>query len=97
MDKDGTWKLAPAYDLCYSYSPSGQWTNKHQMSVYGKRDDFSIQDLVKVGEDQGIRNPKYIVENIISAVSNWPTYASANDVNPAFKMQIGEHLRINIS
>ncbi len=97
MDKDGTWKLAPAYDLCYTYSPSGQWTNKHQMSVNGKRDDFSIQDLVKVGEDQGIHNPKYIVENIISAVSNWPTYASANDVNPAFKMQIGEHLRINIS
>lgn len=97
MNKDGTWKLAPAYDLCYSYSPSGQWTNKHQMSVYGKRDDFSIQDLVKVGEDQGIRNPKYVIDKIISIVSNWSTYASKNDVSPTFIRQIGDQLRINIS
>ncbi len=94
MSNEGYWKLAPAYDLCYSYSPSGQWTNKHQMSVNGKRDNFSIQDLIKVGEDQDINNPKNIIDQTISIVNNWPVYASANYVNPDFINQIGENLRL---
>ena len=28
MNKLGVWSLAPAYDLCYSYSPLGKWTNQ---------------------------------------------------------------------
>ena len=94
MSKEGIWKLAPAYDLCYSYSPSGQWTNKHQMSVNGKRENFSIQDLIKVGEDQGINNPKDIIDHIISVVNKWLVYASDNKVNPSFVKQIGDNLRI---
>jgi serine/threonine-protein kinase HipA len=97
MDKEGTWKLAPAYDLCYTYSPAGQWTSKHQMSVNGKRDNFSLHDLVKIGEENGIHNPKYIIENIVSTVSEWSTYATSNDVNSTYIKQIGDHLRINLS
>ena len=36
MDKQGRWSLSPAYDLTYSYNPSGEWTARHQMSVNGK-------------------------------------------------------------
>ncbi|MDR1914285.1 MAG: type II toxin-antitoxin system HipA family toxin, partial [Clostridiales bacterium] len=37
MDKDGKWRLSPAYDLVYSYNPQGDYTSLHQMSINGKR------------------------------------------------------------
>jgi serine/threonine-protein kinase HipA len=38
MNKEGQWSLAPAFDLTYSYNPSGAWTARHQMTLNGKRD-----------------------------------------------------------
>ena len=62
MDRQGKWKLAPAYDLCYSYTPGGKWTNRHQLSLNGKQDNFTMEDLQKVGENMGIREHKQIIE-----------------------------------
>ncbi len=36
MDRDGKWRLSPAYDMGYAYNPDGQWTSVHQMSINGK-------------------------------------------------------------
>ena len=38
MDKKGIWSLAPAFDMTYSYNPSGAWTSAHQMTMNGKSD-----------------------------------------------------------
>ena len=40
MDKQGTWSLAPAFDITYAYNPKGLWTSRHQMSMNGKREGF---------------------------------------------------------
>ncbi len=93
MDKRGNWTLAPAYDLCYSYSPSGQWTNKHQMSVGGKREDFVLGDLIKAGEDQGINESRKIIKQIVEVVSDWPVYATQNDVKAEYLKQVNDNLR----
>jgi len=33
LEKNGEWRLSPAYDICWSYNPHGDWTNTHQMSI----------------------------------------------------------------
>ena len=48
MDKAGEWSLAPAFDMTYSYNPSGAWTARHQMTLNGKRDDFDLEDFKPV-------------------------------------------------
>ena len=96
MKKNGTWTLAPAYDLCYTYSPSGQWTSKHQLSVNGKRDGFVRDDLIKVGEEQGIKNPKRIIDKTLDVVCKWTAYAAKNNVKPVFIDTIQENLRLNV-
>lgn len=96
MDKNGKWSLSPAYDLCYSYSPSGQWTSKHQMSINGKRENFSFEDLLKVGIEQGIKKPKQIIEKLKNIVSNWSVYAEDNMVNIEFLKEIDKNLRVEI-
>ena len=92
MDKTGKWSLAPAYDLCYSYAPSGKWTNKHQLSLNGKREDFTLRDLLQVAEKQNVKNAKEIIEQIQDSVSQWTTYAKKYKVKTAFIKQIQENL-----
>ena len=49
--ESGGWSLAPAYDVTYSYQPQGRWTSSHQMSLAGKRDGFTREDLVITVDD----------------------------------------------
>ena len=84
MDKNGNWSLAPAYDLCYSYSPSGKWTNKHQLSLNGKRDNFTMQDLLQVAKKQNVKNAKEIVYQVLGVVSQWTKYANRYKIKKEF-------------
>ena len=45
MDQRGQWSLSPAFDVTYSFNPSGDWTARHQMSINGKRDQFILEDF----------------------------------------------------
>jgi len=96
MHKNGKWLLAPAYDLCYSYSPSGKWTNKHQLSLNGKREHFTRNDLLQVAEKQNIKNKKEIIEQILDVVSQWTKYASRYKVKKEFINRIQENLLLKI-
>ena len=52
MDRRGRWSLSPAYDVTYAYNPHGMWTGTHQMTVNGKRDAITMQDLAEKAELQ---------------------------------------------
>jgi serine/threonine-protein kinase HipA len=75
MGRDGVWRLAPAYDVAYSYNPQGTFTTRHQMSVNGKRDDFTKEDLLTVARSMNIKKPSEIIEEVATAVSQWGTTA----------------------
>ena len=92
MDRQGRWSLAPAYDLCYSYSPSGRWTNRHQMSLNGKQTDFTFKDLLETGIKAGINNPGEIIEKTVEIVSDWKEYAKDCGVKDVHAKQIESNL-----
>lgn len=92
MDRQGKWQLAPAYDLCYSYSPSGKWTNRHQMSLNGKQENFTYQDLIDVAKNTGINKPDAIIEKTVETVSRWMDYAKDCGVKESHARQIKENL-----
>lgn len=94
MNSIGEWRLAPAYDLCYSYSSTGSWTNVHQLSLNNKRDNFASSDLLSVAKNMGIKNAATIVEQVISIVSQWKKYASDANVREEHIEQIGKNLRL---
>jgi len=58
MNKDGDWRLSPAFDVAYSYNPKGDWTSRHQMSLNLKRDGFEINDLIEFAKMAGIKAQK---------------------------------------
>lgn len=93
MDRDGEWRLSPAFDLTYAHNPGGQWTNRHQMSVNGKRDHFELEDLVAVGESISIKKPQEIVAEVAAAVARWPEFAEEASVRESFIRDIAENHR----
>jgi len=96
MNKDGKWHIAPAYDLCFSYSPGGSWTNVHQSSINGKYDNFSRADLLDFAKRYGIKNANAIVEEVLTAVAQWPQIAKGLDIPREKIKYINKHVRTKI-
>ncbi len=80
MNKKGEWRLSPAYDVTYSYNPTGIWTSMHQMSINGKRNDFVIDDLKAVADKISYKNGKEAIQEVLDVVSNWKSYARASGI-----------------
>ena len=77
MNQRGVWPLAPAYDVTYAYNPYGAQTGRHQMSVNGKRNAISYDDLLACAGHMSIstRRAKAIVEDVRRTVKRWQSYA----------------------
>jgi len=97
MDKKGQWRLSPAFDMTYSYNPSGRWTATHQMTLNGKREDFTLEDfkrcahvaLLKRGQE------KAILSEVLDVVSQWPRYAQDAGIPKATREKIHKALRLD--
>lgn len=98
MDKSGRWFLSPAFDLSYSYDPYGYWTNQHQMSINGKRDQFEVEDLLNLATITGIKEnkAKEMIENVILAIKSWPELAEKSHVERERIMKIQSTHRLKL-
>ena len=96
MNKEGKWRLSPAFDVTYSHNPAGQWTNQHQMSINGKRDHFLMTDLISIGESISLPRPGKIISEILNIVNIWPTYAGEAGLNKERTSEIGRHHRLDL-
>lgn len=98
MDKSGNWSLSPAFDVTYSYNPQGDWTSRHQMSLNGKRDDFTIEDFKACAKNASMKRGRAeeIVRQVQEAVLQWQYFAAESGVPPAISDGIGKAHRTNI-
>ena len=80
MDKTGTWKLSPAYDMSWAYNPRGEWTSHHQMSINNKWDNITRADLMAVAEAMHIKKADNIINETCDAVSMWTTIAKEYEI-----------------
>ena len=94
MDQTGTWRLSPAYDVTYAHNPAGIWTNTHQMTINGKRDGFTLKDIVDVGESIRITDPAKIVAEMAEVMARWPEFADQAGVQADTTAMIGGHHRV---
>ncbi|MBE2258741.1 MAG: type II toxin-antitoxin system HipA family toxin [Rhodobacteraceae bacterium] len=78
MNKQGEWSLAPAFDVTYSYNPSGSWTASHQMTLNAKRDRFTQQDFDACAKTALMKSGRAaaIIGEVQAAVRRWPQFAA---------------------
>ena len=82
MMQNGKWHLAPAYDLTFIIATNGIEAEKsHCMSIGGKYDDISIDDLLRLGHDNSVRNTEEVIDTVIKGTANFETLAAANGVD----------------
>ena len=75
LEEGGRWALAPAYDLIFAYKPDSIWNKQHLMSINGKFDGMTREDLHAVVDRFSIPNAKAALEEVRKAVADWPRYA----------------------
>jgi serine/threonine-protein kinase HipA len=97
MDKAGAWSLSPAFDVTYAYNPTGLWTNRHQMMINGKTDDFTLQDFKAVAQVAGLKRGRTeaILAEVMDTVRKWPRYAKTAGVLGSQRDKITRTLRLN--
>lgn len=98
MDKSGNWSLSPAFDVTYSYNPQGDWTSRHQMSLNGKREGFTIEDFKACAKNVSMKRGRAedIVRQVQEAVLQWPYFADRSGVPPSVADSIAKAHRTEI-
>ncbi len=98
MDRHGIWRLAPAYDLTYAYNSSGAWTHRHQMTLAGKRENFTTGDLLDAASAADLKpsRAKNILNEVHAAIGDWQIHAETASVSPAWVDEIQKNLRLDL-
>lgn len=94
LKKEGKWELAPAYDICYAYSPDNRWISQHALSMNGKRKDITKEDLLSVENTIKTKKAVSIINEISENVSQWKKFADEVNVFPELRDRIDKTLII---
>ena len=99
MDRSGRWQLAPAFDVVYSYRPGSPWTDRHQMTLNGKREDFTLADFRACGRTATLPRGRAerIVEEVREVLSGWEAYAHRVGVDEEHVRRIAPALRLSFA
>lgn len=77
MNRQGAWRLSPAYDLTYSVDLTAPaYSNRHSLTVNGKNEGITREDLEIVGLNNDIQDYKALIDTVANAVANFESYAT---------------------
>ncbi len=99
MDRAGRWQLAPAFDLTYAYRPGSPWTERHQMTMNGRREDFTLADFAACGRTASLPRGRAtrIVEEVREVVAKWEDYAQRAQVDEEHVRRVAPALRLSFA
>jgi serine/threonine-protein kinase HipA len=92
LKKDENWRLAPAYDLCFSFDETNYWVSKQTLSLNGKRLNINKADLMTIAKDNNIKKGEKIINEINLVVKTWKQYAEEASVRSDLTKRINQNL-----
>ncbi len=84
MEKDGSWHLSPAYDLCFILKTAAAPEKRHALSIRGKNEDITVEDLLAFAARNDIKNPAKYIDKVRDALRDFRALSTANGVAPLF-------------
>lgn len=82
MNRQGSWQLAPAFDLTFSVNELDPLGEMHKLTINGRQDDFRFEDFKLLADSIGINKPVQLINNILDVTKNWPEFAKQAGVSP---------------
>jgi len=88
LTDEGTWELAPAYDLVFSPGPGGE----HTMTVDGEGRTPGRSHLLKLAGPAGLssRDAQTILDEVASAAARWRAHARQAGVGRKATKTVGD-------
>jgi serine/threonine-protein kinase HipA len=95
MDRSGVWRLSPAYDLTFSVDLAAPgYANKQSLSVNGKNEGITFNDLEKVGIENDLPDSKGLIDQVANSLSNFSTYAQDQEIDAGIRSTIGSQIKL---
>jgi len=96
MNRGGEWRLSPAYDISYSFNPTSYWIGNHQMSINGKLNQFTKEDLFALASIGGIKSQQAaeMLERVTRSIRTWPEKAAEMGIDEKSIRQIEVNQRL---
>jgi serine/threonine-protein kinase HipA len=94
MDRQGTWSLSPAYDLCHAQG--SDFTRNHQLSLNGKTNGFTKDDLKHLAEYAGLPRGREqrLLNKVLTAFSAWEELAMELEIPGSLREHVLRTLRL---
>ena len=92
LKQNGSWTLAPAYDLCYAFNETNHWVSKQTLSINGKRLEITKADFMTIAKANSIKKGAQIIEDINNVIKSWGSYANKAKVREDLKNRIQSNL-----
>ena len=81
LPRNGSWMLAPAFDVTHSFNPRGHFTQRHQMGVNSKFEGITVADFEALGDQYGVPNYRRIIKDVQDSVDLWSSFAEVAGVS----------------
>ncbi len=88
------WEFAPAYDLTHAYNPKGEWTYQHLMSVNGKFNEITREDLLVEADRFGVRRPNELLADVRASLEKWASYAKEAGLSRTTSNRVASDFRL---
>mgnify|MGYP003552513900 CR=1 FL=1 len=88
--------ISPAYDITFSNGTG--YTKNHQLSLNGKTNNFTINDILQLAKKHSIKDniAKEYIEQTVEVFSKFKNKAKEIDVNEQTYNRIYNELRLNL-
>lgn len=90
LPRGHAWELSPAYDVTFAHNPKGEWTNQHLMSVNGKFNSITLDDVMRVADRFGVGNAKAVIAQARKAITSWEDFAVLAGIQVSEYQAIGK-------
>ena len=96
MDPEGRWSITPAYDI--TYANGMEYTKNHQLSIRGKVNKFTQEDLLYIAKESSIKEglAKKVIEQTKDIVSSFEDRAKKLEINHALTTRVLNELRLEL-
>jgi serine/threonine-protein kinase HipA len=86
------------HDCATTTEAEGTWTDQHQMSLNGKRNDFTVDDFANLAATAGLKRGRHkqILDQVTDAVSRWRSFAKEAGVASQFETAIASQHRLTL-
>lgn len=97
MDEKGHWSISPAYDMTYIFNTGGfQPETHHCLMIGGKHTDVTLNDVMILAEENGIRKAENIIHEVSEAIGEFRPFALQHGVQDRWIAAVEDTLKRNL-